>query len=149
MSMRARANSRAASVLAISLLALAGCDACVTGGLKPPPQLSPIGDTAFYARRAIQAVSELQEVAAEGEVAGVISTEDARKIMEATKTAGKAGVDLSSALKAGVSEVGARDRAVAVFRQALLELPGHLSENTRNMVEPYIQAALTLLTVFG
>jgi CTP:molybdopterin cytidylyltransferase MocA len=131
------------TALAVMVLA-AGCG----GRLRSPQQLSPVGDTAFYARRAIHAINELQIVAIEGEKAGVIKTDDARRIITATKTAGEAGVALSEALKAGASETSARKQALAVIRKALEELPEYLSDQGRQITEPYIQTVLLLLSVF-
>lgn len=118
------------------------------GRLAAPVQLTPIGDTAFYARRAIQAVDALQAMAIDAESAKVMSTEDARVIVNATKTAGQAGVGLADALKAGSSGATAQDKAVRTIRQAILGIYDQLSPNAQRIAGPYIQTVLTLLTVF-
>lgn len=116
--------------------------------LKPPVQLSPIGDIAWHARTAIHTTETLQQIAIDGEHAGTISTADAETIVKATTVAEQAGVDLSKALRAGVSEKTARAQAVAAFKTALVGLPQRLSPNTQKLVQPYVTAVLTLLTVF-
>lgn len=131
-----------ANIVAFGPLYLSGC------GVKAPPQLSPVGDTAYYARRVMGLVEELQLAATEGEAAGAVSKADARKIVEATVIAGKAGQDLASALRAGADATSSRGRAIAIIKQALDDLPRHLSDSTQALVRPYINAVMVLLTVF-
>lgn len=127
--------------------ALIVSSACAS--MKSPQQLSPVGDIAYYAHYALDGVETLQKVAIDGEAAGVISRDDARAIVSATKAAALGAKDLSTALKAGLPEVEARDKAVAVIRTALSGLPQRLDGDTRKLVEPYVQAVLTVLTVFS
>lgn len=139
-----RKQSRAAAVLAALVISVA-CN----GRLSAPAQLSPIGDTAYYARHITKAIDTLQDVAKDGEASGVINREDARLIVEATVKSGKAAVDLAKALEAGASETTARNQAIAVIRQLLTDLPSHLSKSAADLISPYISVILTLLTVFG
>ncbi len=134
---------RSGAMLALVVLA-AGC-----ASLKAPEQLTPVGDIAYYANYALDGVETLQRVAIDGEAAGAISRDDARTIVSATKVAALAAKDLASALKAGLPEVEARNKAVAIIREALSNLPRRLDENTRKLVAPYIQGVLGLLTVFS
>jgi hypothetical protein len=134
---------RLQTALALAFITL-GC-----AGLKPPPQLSPIGDIAFYAEKTLVAVESLQHFAIDGEAAGAISTNDAKTIIEATKVAGQAGQDLKRALKAGASETAAKNQAVAAIRSALDSVPKRLSPETAAIVAPYIQTVTTLLEVFS
>lgn len=136
-----------AALLAVAIVG-AACQNQSCAHLKAPEQLTPIGDVAWNARTAIRLVDELQRTAIEGEKAGAIRTEDAKKIVEATVLAGEAGVTLSRSLAAGAAETGARAQAVAAFKQALADLPAKLSPNTQKVVAPYVTAILTLLTVF-
>lgn len=121
---------------------------CAT--MRPPESLSPVGDAAFYARRVVLAIDQIQTLAIDGEKAGAISEADARTIIEATGEAAKAGVSLANTLKAaGGGEASAKKRWAAAIRKALEEVVPKLSPNTQNMVEPYVKTALTLLTVFS
>lgn len=131
--------------LALPLLALTaqGC-----AGVKAPAQLTPVGDTAWYAGKVIAVVDTLQGIAKDGESAGVIQRNDAVKIVTATKVAGQGGVELSNVLRAGNDSAGVA-RAVAIIRKALLDLPDQLSPSAAAVVRPYVQTALTLLTIFG
>jgi len=137
-------NTRVALTVCLAL----GLGAC-GGKLAPPVQLTPVGDIAWYANHALAVVDTLQQVAIDGESAGVISRNDARRIVEATKAAGLAGVDLHNALAAGADAVTARNRAVAIIRRALSDLPNRLSPHAASLVRPYVSAVLTLLTVFS
>lgn len=139
------------AILAAVALLGAACQqqGCAGSRLAPPPQLSPVGDVAYYARTAIKLISELQSAAIDGEAAGAIKTDDARKIIEATKTAGQAGVELASALQAGQSATTAKARAVAMIRQALTDLVPQLDDHSRKIAQPYVTGILTLLAVFG
>lgn len=145
-------NAIASAVIALAVVVsftpaylMSGC----SGRLRAPAQLSPIGDTAFYARRVIHVVAALQQVGIDGQATGAIPEADARKIVQATQVAGQAGVELAAALKAGQTDGTARDKAVAMIRAVLTDLPSQLSPHARAIVQPYIQTALTLLTVFG
>lgn len=134
----------------ISLIAVIAMMGCVPlQHLKAPAQLSPAGDVAYYARHATSVVKELQTVAIDGEASGVIPTSDAKRIIEATLIAGNAGTELAKALKDGVLAKTAKERALVLFRDALTDVMPLLSVNTRKIVQPYVDAALTLLTVFG
>jgi hypothetical protein len=134
---------RRAAAIAVALLVCSGL-ACAT--LKPPEQLSPIGDTAWYAREVIKGVAGLQQAAIDAEKAGALSVEDARTVVDATKKAGQAGEVLATSLKAGLPQQEAKAKAIAVIREALGELPKHLSKSAGELVTPYIQLVLTLLT---
>lgn len=142
-----------ASVVSLALLmpistgVLISTQGCAT--MTPAPSLSPVGDVAFYARRVILAVEQIQTLAIDGEKSGSISTDDARTIVTATKTAAEAGVSLANVLGAGADATTARQRAAATIKAALDEILPKLSANTRALVEPYVKTALTLLTVFG
>ena len=144
-----RTRSRAAvSVLAVLAAAVSALSiACAS--VTPPPQLSPIGKASFYSHKAAIMVDQLQTFAIDGERDGVISTDDARKIVDATKKAAQAGLDLQKALDAGSGQDAARDKAVAFIRSVLLDLPDHLSPNTAALVKPYITIVLTLLSFFA
>lgn len=139
-------RGRARAVLPLLCLMLASC---ASSGLKPPEELTPIGDISFYSLRLGQAVETLQKVVADGEAAGAINTDDARTIMSATKVASIAGKDLEKALAAGADGATAKAKAIAVFREALENLPPRLNDNTRALVEPYVQTILTLLAFFA
>lgn len=147
--MRRSKSSSIAAVLAVLVTAAAGCQTnCAGSRLAPPPQLSPVGDTAYYARAVIKLVNQLQGAAIDAEAAGVMKTDDARKIIEATRLANEAGVELAAALKAGQSATTSRERAIAMIRQALTDLPPKLNDHDRAIVQPYVTGVLTLLTVF-
>lgn len=139
-----RNRSTKAGVVIVLALLLSACS-----HVTPPPQLSPIGDTAFYARRVIQAVGALQQAAIDGEKAGTIAPNDAAAIVNATRTAAKAGSDLADALAAGVSHESAKDQAVAVIKGVLDKLPENLSPHAREIVAPYISLINTFLSVFA
>lgn len=145
--MRNKAIRSLALVLALALPVGTVAPACATR-LAAPAQLSPIGDVAFYADRALVAIDSLGEFAIKGEAAGAMSTDDARTIIEAVKTSSIAANELGKALKAGVSETTAKAKAIAIIREALKNVPQHLSPETQSQVAPYIQTVLTLLTVF-
>lgn len=136
-------SHRAATAIVIALL-LAACT-----HLSPPPQLSPIGDTAFYARRVIQAVGALQQAAIDGEKAGALTISDARQIVNATQTAAKAGGQLADALAAGIEHDTVKAQAIAIIKQVLVELPGNLSAHGKEVVKPYISLINTFLAVFA
>lgn len=126
---------------------LMGSSACAT--VKPPSGLSAVGQIAFYGDRIEKAIGAIQDVAIQGEASKVISTNDARKIIEATKIAGQAGVDLSAALKAGSSAATAKDKAIAVIKQVLTDLPPQLDANTRKLIAPFVSVVMVLLTALG
>jgi hypothetical protein len=109
-----------------------------------------VGDTAFYARRVIQAVDTVVNVAIEAEAAKVLSTADARVVLDGGKIAGQAGVDLSAALKAGATATTARDKAVRTINSAIDSISKNetLSPTTRGLIEPYLQVVRTLLTIW-
>ena len=136
-------------VAGMALLAMASGLALsfACAGVKAPPQLSPAGDIAWYANKANVAIAALQQVAIDGEAAGVIQRNDAVKIVEATKVAGTAGVELAEALKAGLDGATARAKAVASIRKAVSDLPGLLSPEASRVISPYVQTVLTLLAV--
>lgn len=131
------------SAVVVAMLLLAAC-----AHVTPPPQLSPIGDTAFYARRVIQAVGALQQAAIDGEKAGALTTQDASVIVNATRQAAQAGSDLADALKAGVSADSAKAQAIAVIKGVLAKLPENLSPHAREIAQPYINLINTFLAVF-
>lgn len=128
----------------VLLVALVGVYAC-TGQLAAPPQLTPVGVTAFHADRAIKGVGVLQDITIAGEAQGAIPRNDARAILEATEIAGKSGQELAGLLRLTLPQPDARQRALAVIRQALTSLPARLSEATRRLVDPYITVILTAL----
>lgn len=111
----------------------------------PPPQLTPVGVTAFRADRVIKGIAVLQEFAIEGEAVGVLTTADARVVVEGTRAAGLAGQDLAQSLRATLPEATARAKAIAAIRTALQGIPSRLSPATRPLVEPYITVVLTFL----
>jgi streptomycin 6-kinase len=141
--MRHLQRLRVPAALVLALL-LVDCG----GRLAAPVQLSPIGDTAFYARRAIQAVDALQAMAIDAEAANVLPTAEARLIIDATKVAGEAGVELSNALKAGSKGTTDRDKAVRTIRAAIQGAFERLSPASQQVAGPYVTTVLTLLTVF-
>lgn len=119
-------------------------------GYRPPPQLTPVGDVAFYARRVIQAIDTVVTVAIEAEAAKVLSTADARVVLDGGKIAAQAGVDLSAALKAGATAQTARDKAVKTISSAIDSISKNetLSPTTRGLIEPYLNVVRTLLTIW-
>jgi hypothetical protein len=120
------------------------CDAA-----KAPPQLSPVGDVAFYAHRVLLGIEAIQSIAIEGEAQGVIKTEDARKIVEATKRSAEAAGVLIDALRAGSAAASEKERAIKMISAALEGLPDVLDPKTGDLIRPYVATVLTLLTVFG
>lgn len=127
------------------VLAVVLFEAC--GRLAAPPQLTPIGDLAYHATRVMSGIALVQQVAIDGEAAGVIATRDARRIVAGTAIAGTAGVDLAGALKAGVSGAAARDKAVRTIRQAFVEVADDLSPEARALIQPYINIVLAAVTL--
>ena len=136
-------HARTRSIVLLLLLAFVSC-------AKSPPQLTPLGDVAFYARRVIQAVDTVVEVAIQAEAAKVMSTADARAILAGGKIAAEAGVELSAALKAGATGVTARDKAVKTIGTAIdgILKNENLSPQTRGLINPYLQVVKTLLTIW-
>ena len=143
-SMRDTWDARRKAVVLAAVLSVA-CG----GYLKPPADLSKVGDAAFYAQRLMEQIKAIQAVAKDGEAAGAISRNDAVTIVEATVVAGKAGQELAEALKAGMPEAGAKEQWVKIIREALSSVPAHLDENTQKLISPYLSTALTLLTFFS
>ena len=135
---------RSAALAAVLALLYLSTIACAT--LKPPAQLTPIGDTAYYAREIVKGVAALQDSAIDAEKTGALSTDDTRAVVEATKTAAQAAGDLAASLKSGVSQAEAKAKWVGVIREALARVPNHLSDHGKALVAPYIQVVLTLLT---
>lgn len=132
------------AVVVPTMLVTQGC-----ASVRPPETLSPVGDAAFYARRVILAIDQIQTLAIDGEKSGAISEADARTIVTATGEAAKAGASLAATLRAGTGDASAKKRWAAAIRKALDEVVQKLSPNTQTLVEPYVRTTLTLLTVFS
>lgn len=141
----------AAATLIVAAIMSWGIGLTACAHVTPPPQLSPIGDTAFYAHRVIQAVGSLQQAAIDGEKAGALTTSDARQIVNTTQTAAKAGSQLAGILATGDASrdsAQAKVNLIAIIHKALQELPGNLSAHGKEIVQPYINLINTFLTVF-
>lgn len=135
----------AALVLVVVGLSQGGCGT----GLQAPPQLTPIGNIAWYGDEILKQVAVIQQVAINGEAAGAISTNDARTIVAATGTLADAATTLGQALKAGSSATGAKAQAVAAIRSILINLPAKLSPETGKLIAQYAAPILTLLTALA
>src|SRR3990167_3455335 len=114
--------------------------------LAAPPQLSPVGDVAWHANRAITGVGVLQDVVMAGEQRQEIATVDALKVITATAIAGKAGSELASALTLVADTSGVKDRAIGLMRQALMTVMEEVSPPTARLLMPYVQIVLSALT---
>lgn len=128
--------------LALALLLGPGC-------VHPPPQLSPEGKVAFHARRVLTGVEALQQVAIEAEAEGIIPEKDARAIVKATVEAAKAARTLAIALNAGYEQADLQRKMITTIRAILQELPSHLSPKAYDLVQPYVQAVVAALRVYG
>lgn len=127
------------------VLALAVAPACV----HAPPQLSPEAKVGFQVRRVLAAVDTLQVVAIDAEAEKVISEEDARAVVIATRDAAKIARTLGVALEAGYSEQDLQRKLLLSLRRILQELPGHLNPKASDLLAPYIQTISSLLVIYG
>lgn len=134
---------RKLSALVIGL-ALAAC-----GGVKPPPQLSPVGQVSFYSAKAGEVVASLQKFTIDAELAGVIQKADRQAVGKATEKVSAALIDLEDALAAGSGKADAKKKALAIIAEALRQLPDHLSPDAAKLIQPYIDQILILLAFIG
>jgi hypothetical protein len=135
---------------------LIGVIALVTGSIlafgacnKVPPNLSPIGGTAFRVTQVVIAVDTIGDAAIKAEQAGLIQHSETLVVADVCERAARAAADLGRAFQAGESQDSAKLKAVAIIRKALTELPDHLSQRAREIVQPYVNVALAALALIG
>lgn len=140
-------RNRIAGVLLISALAFASMG-CAT--VKPPANLKPMGQIAWYGVKIVDGCVVIGDVAITAHESGVIASQDeTNKIVSAAKVCTDSGANLGRALKAGASQETAKQQAIAAIKSALGNLPGQLSPEVAKLIEPYRQVVITLLSVFG
>lgn len=135
---------------------LIGLIALVTGSIlafgacnKVPPNLSPIGGTAFRVAQVITALDTVGDVAVKAEKQALIEHKETLLVADVVAKSARAAADLGRAFQAGEGQDGAKAKAVAIIRKALSELPDHLSQRAREIVQPYINVALAALALIG
>lgn len=116
---------------------------------KVPPNLSPIGATAFRAAQVVQAIDTLGDVAVKAERQGLIQHKDTLLVADVCEKTARAGADLGRALQAGDGSDSSKAKALAIIRKALSELPEELSPKARDVVQPYINVVLAALALIG
>ena len=123
---------RRLSIHSIALIVLlAGC------GPTPAPNLTPQAQTAYQARRVLDVLRVVKDVAVDAEAQNpkLISTADARTIVNWHESLVKA-ID------------AAPNGTKAVVQASLLELQPHVSESTWQKISPYVTLLRSVLEVF-
>lgn len=134
---------------AFTLVVAFGALGISEGCAKVPPNLSPIGATSFRSQQLLMSVDTIGDVAVKAKDAGLITAQDMDKIAAVCAKTGHAVADLNRALQAGDAESAAKAKYVAIIRTALNELPGELDQRAREVIQPYVSAALTILAIIG
>jgi hypothetical protein len=130
------------AVMSGAILAFGACN-------KVPPNLSPVGATAFRVTQVVMAVDTIGDIAVKAERAGFIEHKETLLVADVAERSARAAADLGRALQAGEGQDSAKLKAVAIIRKALTELPDHLSQRAREIVQPYINVALAALAIIG
>lgn len=125
-----------------AILALGACN-------KVPPNLSPIGATAFRVEQVVVAVDTIGDVAVKAEKSGFIEHKQTLLVADVVARSARAAADLGRALAAGEGHTDAKLKAVAIIRKALTELPDNLNQRAREVLQPYINVALAALALIG
>jgi hypothetical protein len=141
------ARKRQAALL-VALLAM-GASGCASAGLKPPEQLSKIGDASFYNLQLAKEVDRIAHFVADAEAQQLIPAADAQKVMDVLKVVNKGQKDLEAVFGAGQVEGDAKTKAVAAIREGLQKIPNYLSGNAKTIAQGYVTSALILLTWFS
>jgi hypothetical protein len=125
-----------------AILAFGACN-------KVPPNLSPIGGTAFRVAQVVTALDTIGDVAVKAEKQGLIQHSETLLVADVIEKSARAAADLGRAFQAGEGQESAKMKAITIIRKALSELPDHLSQRGREIVQPYINVALAALALIG
>lgn len=126
----------------LAVFALVACN-------HTPPNVSPVGQTAIRVQQLIAAIDTVGDVAVEAEANGLIKHADTLKVADVVEKSARAAADLGRALQAGGSSDTAKEKAIAIIREALAQLPGNLSPEASKKVAPFINIAQAILNVIG
>lgn len=135
---------RTLRLLCLLVAAAASC-ACASA----PAHLRPEAKASFQMGKVLSGIEALQDLAIDAEAEGVMSTADARKVVQACVQAFRYARLLNAALLAGYTEADVQRQMLAKLRAVLQELGAVLSPKAYALAQPYTQAVLALLMVYG
>lgn len=131
------------AVFLLATFAVAGQVACA--GVKAPPQLSPVGDIAWYDHKVNVATNELQEAVIQATAQGLISVDVRKQVGRVTEKIGDASLDLNKALRSGEGIADAKTKAITIIEAALQEVPHNLPQNIQAIVQGYVDVITNVL----